>query len=114
MGMKRGHYPNHSARVRKSPRWQVLRFAAKRRDGFKCVQCGAVRNLEVDHIKPVREAPELAYLLDNLQTLCCACHSRKTRIEIGLAPLEPERRAWRDLMKGMKHVGKCENLAPAV
>lgn len=98
MGL-RSRFANHSARIRKSPRWQVVRFAAKRRDGWKCVSCGSNRDLEVDHIRPVRDAPELAYTLDNLQTLCTSCHTRKTRIECGHDPLSPERQAWRDLVR---------------
>lgn len=95
----RSRWPQHSARVRKSPRWQVLRFAAKRRDSWKCVQCGSRHKLEVDHIKPVRTHPELAYVLDNLQTLCTSCHTRKTRLECGHDPLNPLREAWRSLVR---------------
>jgi 5-methylcytosine-specific restriction endonuclease McrA len=96
MGLKR--YDRYSAAIIRTPRWKALRQQAKRRDGFKCVQCGASGDLEVDHIKPVRTHPELAYELGNLQTLCVRCHSRKTRIEIGLGEVDPKRQAWRDLV----------------
>lgn len=92
-------HPRYSAHVIRSPRWPALRLAAKRRDGWRCVQCGAVGRLEVDHVKPVRDAPELAFDLTNLQTLCASCHTRKTRIECGHDPLSPERQAWRDLVR---------------
>lgn len=92
-------YFRHSAHVIASKRWPALRLNAKRRDGFKCVQCGAVGRLEVDHIKPVRTHPELAFDLANLQSLCPSCHTRKTRIECGHDPLSPERQAWRDLVR---------------
>ena len=97
MGLK--HYDRHSAKVIRSPRWKVVRLAAKRRDNWKCVDCGArgVR-LEVHHIKSVRTAPELAFELDNTKSLCVPCHSRITRIEVGLDPLHPARAAWRDLV----------------
>lgn len=101
MGVKRRAYANHSAQVCRSKRWPALRLAAKRRDGFKCVSCGAAGPLEVDHIKPVRSHPELSFELSNLQSLCCRCHSRKTRIEIGLAEIDPKRQAWRDLVATM-------------
>jgi 5-methylcytosine-specific restriction protein A len=105
MGLNRRDYANHSARIRKSKRWDAVRLEAKRRDNFCCVECGERGRLEVDHIKPVRDAPELSYALDNLQTLCVACHSRKTRLEIGLGEINPAREAWKQLVKEMQ----CSN-----
>ncbi|MGO4833921.1 HNH endonuclease [Rhizobiaceae sp. 2RAB30] len=96
MGVKR--YERHSAAVLHSARWKAVRLLAKRRDGFQCVSCGASGDLEVDHIKPVRHAPELAYELSNLQCLCKPCHSRKTKIEVGFGEPDPKRQAWRDLV----------------
>ncbi|WP_235451337.1 HNH endonuclease [Gemmobacter sp. LW-1] len=75
---------------------------ALRRDGFACVQCGARNDLEVDHVQPVRSAPERAFDLTNLQCLCPACHSRKTRLEIGLGKDDPERNAWKNLLRDMQ------------
>jgi 5-methylcytosine-specific restriction enzyme A len=98
MGMNY-HYHRHSRVATSDKRWPALRLAAKRRDGFKCVKCGARDRLEVDHIKPVRTHPKLAFDLGNLQVLCPTCHSRKTAVECGWVPLTPERRAWRDLMR---------------
>lgn len=89
----------HGAAVYRSQQWAAVRLQAKRRDGFRCVQCGAHGRLEVDHIKPVRTHPELSFDLTNLQTLCPGCHSRKTAIEVGIAPLDPKRQQWRDLLK---------------
>ncbi|ORE88177.1 HNH endonuclease signature motif containing protein [Aurantimonas sp. 22II-16-19i] len=97
MGLRR--YDRAGAAIYRSPRWKSVRFLAKRRDCWKCVQCGGNGRLEVDHVKPVRDAPELAFDLSNLQTLCGACHARKTRIEVGLAEIDPKRRAWRDLVR---------------
>jgi 5-methylcytosine-specific restriction endonuclease McrA len=104
----------HSAAVLGSPRWPALRLQAKRRDGFRCVECGARGRLEVDHVQPVRDAPLLAFNLNNLQTLCASCHARKTAHETGIAPLSPQRRRWRELLKGTCHVGKCEDTAAPV
>lgn len=92
-------YHRHSATVLRSKRWPALRYAAKRRDGWACVQCGDKHRLEVDHIKPVRTHPGLAFDLGNLQTLCGACHARKTRLECGHPSLSPERQQWRDLVR---------------
>lgn len=101
MGVKK--YFRHSRAVTKSRRWKALRLAALRRDQFKCAHCGARGRLEVDHVKPVREARELAFTLANLQSLCGACHARKTRIECGHAPPSPERIAWREAVKQLEN-----------
>ncbi|MBY6119818.1 HNH endonuclease [Mameliella alba] len=90
-----------SRAVTKTRRWEALRLQALRRDDWACVQCGARSGLEVDHIQPVRDTPQRAYDLANLQTLCGRCHSRKTRIECGHPELRPERQAWRDLLCDM-------------
>ncbi|WP_338832327.1 HNH endonuclease signature motif containing protein [Bradyrhizobium sp. 27S5] len=94
MGVKRA-----PSSIYKDPRWKVVRLEAKRRDGWRCVKCEAVGRLEVDHIKRVKDFPELAYELSNLQSLCGICHSRKTAIETGIAPLSPNRAAWRELLR---------------
>lgn len=120
MGLTRV-YKRHSNRVTKTRRWKAIRLQALRRDGWKCVKCGASGcRLECDHIKPVREAPELSYDLNNVQVLCVPCHSRKTRLEIGLAEQgDARRRAWKNLVrelsqsKGKPHVGISQNSAPA-
>lgn len=52
-----------------------------KRDGKKCNQCDSTQNLEIDHIKPVSQFPELAMDLENLQILCSKCHNEKTRSE---------------------------------
>lgn len=97
MGVRR-----HGTWVYRDRRWPALRTAAKRRDGFQCVKCGARGRLEVDHIEPVRDAPEKAFNLENLQTLCGRCHGVKTRQEVGMKPLSPERQKWRDLLREMQ------------
>ncbi len=50
--------------------------------GGTCVQCGAKGTLQVDHVKPIRIAPELAFLRSNLQKLCVSCHRKKTASEM--------------------------------
>jgi 5-methylcytosine-specific restriction endonuclease McrA len=109
MGLSRV-YKRHSNAVTRTKRWKAVRFQALRRDGFKCVKCGATGcRLEVDHIKPVREAPELSYDLNNVQVLCVPCHSRKTRLEIGLAEQGDMRRlAWRKLVRDLAHPSQAE------
>jgi len=99
MGMK---FRRHGAAIYRDSRWPALRLAAKRRDGWCCVQCGSRYRLEVDHVEPVRDRPDLAFDLGNLQTLCGPCHGRKTRLEAGHPELSPERQAWRDLLRQMQ------------
>jgi 5-methylcytosine-specific restriction protein A len=98
LSAKRRDYKRHSDKVTRTARWKALRMQALDRDGWQCIRCGAQRRLEVDHIEPVRARPDLSFYLSNLQVLCCACHSRKTRIEVGHPELSPARKAWRDLV----------------
>lgn len=92
-------YDRHSAAVLRSARWRTLRWEVLERDDYRCQQCGTVAGrLEVDHIKPVRDRPDLAYAPGNLQVLCKPCHTRKTRVECGHPELSPERQAWRDFV----------------
>lgn len=54
------------------------------RDNYTCVMCGHREQpiMEVDHIKPKRDFPELALEMNNLVTLCPNCHRRKTNREL--------------------------------
>lgn len=45
------------------------------RDGFRCVECSATERLSLDHIHPYSLGGTDD--LDNLQTLCKPCNSRK-------------------------------------
>lgn len=92
-------YKRHSAAITRTQRWKALRLKALDRDEWRCVQCGERRGLEVDHVLPVRDRPELAWSIDNLQCLCGRCHSRKTRLEIGLGQPNPAREAWKSLVR---------------
>jgi 5-methylcytosine-specific restriction protein A len=96
MAVNRKEYARHSKRVTSTQRWQVLRHKILERDNWKCQCCGDRRRLEVDHIVPVRFAPERAFDPSNLQALCGPCHAKKTRIECGHKPLDPKRQSWRE------------------
>jgi len=52
-----------------------FRWAVFERDNFTCKHCGSRRNLTVDHIRP--ESKGGALTMDNAQTLCKSCNSRK-------------------------------------
>lgn len=58
--------------------------------GGKCIKCGAVENLEVDHIKPEEKSFHIAQRLSlnqiqtelaKCQLLCTGCHRQKTAEE---------------------------------
>jgi hypothetical protein len=52
-----------------------LRTRVFERDAYRCKRCGAYRNLTADHVIPESKGGPTA--LDNLQTLCRSCNSRK-------------------------------------
>jgi 5-methylcytosine-specific restriction enzyme A len=101
MGVRRDHH-RHSKRITRGPRWKALRMAILERDGDRCRKCGTGGRLEVDHIKPVRTHPELAYEPRNLQALCPSCHTKKTRIECGHPAPNPERQQWQNAVFDME------------
>ncbi|GAB4514951.1 MAG: hypothetical protein Kow0047_26940 [Anaerolineae bacterium] len=90
------------------PLWERQRELARRRDGFRCAHCGAPeapdRQHDVHHLRPVKaylweahdlglsrdEALARAHQLENLVTLCPACHRRAeatVRVNTGLSGL---------------------------
>ncbi len=94
------------------PDWPVQRNAARERDGFRCRTCGAPeregRQHDVHHITPFRafgyvpgvnEFYRPANRLENLLTLCPACHRRVERA-----------RGARGALSGLAYL--LRNLAP--
>jgi 5-methylcytosine-specific restriction protein A len=65
--------------VWRSYRWRKLKAGHLKREPL-CRICGAVAT-SVDHIIGHKGDPVFAYNPDNLQSLCNACHGRKTRSE---------------------------------
>ena len=63
---------------------QRWRMDVLKRDLFTCVECGHldmdISRMEADHIRPIM-AGGARFELENGQTLCVACHSRKTERE---------------------------------
>ena len=61
--------------------WRRVRMAVLKRDGARCVCCGATPSdgvrMNVDHIKPRKKFPELALDPANLQVLCEECNHGK-------------------------------------
>jgi DEAD/DEAH box helicase domain-containing protein len=78
------------------PGWNRLREAVRRRDGYRCLICGAEeyagRQHDVHHKVPFRSFNSVAEAnrLENLITLCPACHRKaeqNVRIRSGLVGL---------------------------
>ena len=59
----------------KKPIPAELRWAVFRRDGYRCVHCGYDADLTADHIEPEVKGGRTG--IDNLQTLCRPCNSKK-------------------------------------
>lgn len=62
-------------RYRKAAIPGALRTEVYERDGYACVSCGVRRDLSVDHI--VAESRGGLTCIENLQTMCRPCNSRK-------------------------------------
>ncbi|SJZ89574.1 HNH endonuclease [Pilibacter termitis] len=68
-----------------SKEWRKIRKEVLVRDHYECVWCRkrgevttlASATLEVDHIKELKDYPELALDKDNLRTLCKKCHNER-------------------------------------
>lgn len=66
----------------KTRAWAHTRARVLKRDHNECVWCaeqGKVtrERLEVDHIVELKDDPSKAFDMDNLRTLCKACHNRR-------------------------------------
>tara|TARA_R110000803_G_scaffold132570_2_gene199800 strand:+ start:450 stop:899 length:450 start_codon:yes stop_codon:yes gene_type:complete len=70
--------------IKQQPRRHAQLFIGKKkirsfifkRDNYKCLRCGSVDGLSLDHIKAINNGGENK--LSNLQTLCKSCNSWKS------------------------------------
>ena len=65
-----------------SGHWYAVRVRILTRDAYTCRSCSAIvagKDAHVDHVVPLEDGGTDTD--DNLQTLCAACHGRKTRAE---------------------------------
>lgn len=64
-----------------SKTWEITRSVVLRRDHYECQKCkdkGKVTKATcVHHIKHLKDYPELALTLENLISLCDACHNEE-------------------------------------
>lgn len=63
--------PNRRTQNGQDREWRNL---VMKRDNHQCVECGAIDNLEVDHIKPYAAYPDLRHDVSNGRVLCRSCH----------------------------------------
>jgi len=57
--------------------WRRFRKMVLERDNYTCQNCGKTNKetiLQIHHIKPVKDYPNLFYTLNNVITLCVNCH----------------------------------------
>ena len=62
--------------------WKVIREKVLKRDNYTCQDCGKKDNLEVHHIKPIKDGGE-EFDEDNCVTLCGGkngCHSKRHKL----------------------------------
>lgn len=57
-------------------RWKNLSRRLRRQSPF-CELCSSTSNLQVDHILPIVDYPELTYEVENLRVLCRTCNGRR-------------------------------------
>lgn len=83
----------------KSGEWNKLRLKALERDNHECQQCKREGRVHVDSVKvegerksielnvhhkyEIEDYPHLAFVLDNLETLCLNCHNKIHNIVFG-------------------------------
>ena len=77
-------------------RWQAVRRAVFKRDGYRCTSCGKAGKLECDHRVPIFLGGDW-WDIEGLQSLCRGCHINKTRAE-RVVP-NPERDAWKRIVE---------------
>ena len=81
--------------------WARVRRQVFKRDGYRCRACGRAGRLECDHKIPLHRGGA-EFDLDNLQSLCRACHIAKTAVENSRP--DAERAAWREFLKGPNNI----------
>lgn len=71
----------------KTKEWRIMRSRARKRDHNECQACKRLGEHSpmdmVHHIKVVKDYPELALELNNLESLCNSCHNREHPEKLG-------------------------------
>lgn len=63
----------------KSNKWQEIRQARMKYDGYRCQKCGSSENLQVHHKDYVGNGREV--IKEDLITVCERCHRKETNID---------------------------------
>ncbi len=73
--------PNSTSLHQKRPRlkldpkeYAIVRKRVLERDGWRCQDCGAMKDLQVHHVKPRSQLG--GDVMHNLITLCANCHGK--------------------------------------
>ncbi len=70
------HLPRRQPRLKLNPEeYDLVRKEVLERDGWRCQDCGAMKDLQVHHIK--RRSQLGADVAQNLITLCASCHGKR-------------------------------------
>lgn len=83
----------------RSERLKIADWCNKHRSDFlraadyKCTRCESTKRLELHHMKPVAEYPELSYESSNIEVLCRECHTKHHN-------LNGDRKMWRERSRG--------------
>lgn len=78
----------------KTKEWRDIRVLVLRSSPF-CVKCTSNYSIDVDHIIDLKDAPERALDITNLQALCKSCHAEKTNIGNKYTKMEPVNLKWK-------------------
>lgn len=74
---KRRRRSQERQRFLRSTEWRSLRQQVLQEMGAKCVKCGSLERIQVDHILPRSKFPHLSLTRSNLRPLCWPCNKSK-------------------------------------
>lgn len=112
----------------RGPNWNAQRNKARKRDGYRCVDCGMSedqchqmygRGLDVDHVVPFHNfsSYKLANRLGNLESRCASCHriteAKRTMVQMVLPMQDKRHRQHRGYVHGVM-VNTAKLTAPDV
>ena len=85
--------PKRLSYLRTSWQYKQMKKSVIERDEFECIDCGklCLDNVQFHHKKEVFRHPELTFNVDNIVSICKACH--KIRHDIA------DERAWKRVQK---------------
>ncbi len=84
---KKTHKNNDKLKIPYKEQLQDCRWKKKREDIFKqkgrvCLMCGSVDNLQIHHLRYLKNKLAWEYDSKDLIVLCCDCHKKKHCIDL--------------------------------